>query len=134
VRLSTCCRQSQVPLAGSYQLRQFAQVWCAHSHRAMLKSVQPPQMLSMLPQVLYLYVLDYVHLAYLCFIHSYVSLCIVTCIMGTKPLKSTCVIISIGDAFVHSKHGGHFLSTIWVVTLLALVFDMMSYSVLTHLV
>jgi len=39
--------------------------------------------------------------------------------------------ISIGDAFVHSKHkhGGYCLSTIWVVTLLALVFDMMSYNV-----
>jgi hypothetical protein len=37
--------------------------------------------------------------------------------------------ISIGDAFVHSKHGGHCLSTIWVVTSLTLVFDMMSYGV-----
>jgi hypothetical protein len=40
-----------------------------------------------------------------------------------------CVTISFGDAFVHSKHGGHCLSTIWVVTLLALVFEMMSYNV-----
>jgi hypothetical protein len=50
-------------------------------------------------------------------------------ILGTKPLKSTFVTISIGNAFVHSKHGGHRLSIIWVVTLLALMFDMMSYSV-----
>jgi len=37
--------------------------------------------------------------------------------------------ISIGDTFVYSKHRGYCLSTIWAVTLLALVFDMMSYSV-----
>jgi hypothetical protein len=33
----------------NYQPRQFAHVCCAYLHRAMLKSVQPPQMLSMLP-------------------------------------------------------------------------------------
>jgi len=49
--------------------------------------------------------------------------------MGTKRLKLMCVTISFGDTFVHSKHGGHCLSTIWVVTLLALVFEMMSYNV-----
>jgi len=55
--------------------------------------------------------------------------CILRKILGTKPLKSTCVTISIGDTFVHGKHGGHCLSIIWVVTLLALVFDMISYGV-----
>jgi len=51
-------------------------------------------------------------------------------IMSTEPLKSnTYVAIFNGDTYGYREHVSGRLSNVLVMTLLALVFDMMSYSV-----
>jgi hypothetical protein len=129
VRSPTCCRQSQVPLAGNYQPRQFAQVIVCPFTPSNAE-VRPTttnaanaatSIILLCCSIVCIWLNEFypfVCLTMHCYMHY-----------GYQTFKIKRVRPFLLVTHFSWLHGGHCLSTIWVMTLLALVFDMISYGV-----